>query len=296
MKRKIIPSEIPTSELHQLLVSTVAPRPIAFVSTIDEEGNANLAPYSFFNVFSSNPPIMIFSSNRKVSDNTTKDTLHNAEATKEVVVNIVNHDIVRQMAVTSSPFASDVSEFEKAGLTPVQSDLVKPFRVKESSVNFECKVNEIITLGNHGGAGNLIVCEVVKIHASEHIFDEKGRVVPEKLDIVGRMGRAFYSRAKNGVFRIFQAMKKPSIGYDQLPEIAKSSTILTGNELGELAGLFELPTKEVLSNIAKNKSVITAIDAENSIEEIEKLARKLINEGKFEMALAVLVYADEELS
>jgi flavin reductase (DIM6/NTAB) family NADH-FMN oxidoreductase RutF len=295
MKREIIPSEIPTSELHQLLVSTIAPRPIAFVSTIDEEGNANLAPYSFFNVFSSNPPIMIFSSNRKVSDNTTKDTLHNAEATKEVVINIVNHDIVRQMAVTSSPFPSGVSEFEKAGLTPVASDLVKPYRVEESFVNYECKVNEIIKLGTHGGAGNLIVCEVVKIHASEHIFDEKGRVVPEKLDIVGRMGRAFYSRAKQGVFRIFQAMKEPSIGYDQLPEIAKSSTLLTGNELGELAGLFELSSEESITDAAQNDKVISAMNAENSIEEIEKLAKKMINQGEFEEALAVLTFADKEL-
>lgn len=295
MKRKIIPSEMPTSELHQLLVSTIAPRPIAFVSTIDEDGNANLAPYSFFNVFSSNPPIMIFSSNRKVSDNTTKDTLHNAEAMKEVVINVVNHDIVRQMAVTSSPFPSGVSEFEKAGLTPVASDLVKPFRVKESFVNYECKVNEIIKLGNHGGAGNLIVCEVIKIHASDHIFDEKGRVLPEQLDIVGRMGRAFYSRAKQGVFRIFQDMKAPSIGYDQLPEIAKSSTLLTGNELGELAGLFELSSKEAIADIAKNHRVITAMDAENSIEEIEKLAKNLISKGEFEKALAVLTFADEEL-
>lgn len=173
---RIIPEETQTKDLHQFLVGSIAPRPIAFVSTVDEEGNPNLAPYSFFNAFSSNPPILVFSSNRRVSNNTTKDTLSNVMATKEVVINVVNYDIVRQMAVTSVEFPTDINEFEKAGLTTIASEKVKPFRVKESPVQMECKVKEIITLGDHGGAGHLILCEVVMMHIAEHVVDDNNRI------------------------------------------------------------------------------------------------------------------------
>ena len=293
MKKAILPNEIPVGQLHQLLVSTVAPRPIAFVSTVDKDGVENLAPYSFFNVFSSNPPTMVFSSNRKVSDNETKDTLHNVQATKEAVINIVSYDIVRQMSVASSPFDSGISEFEKTGLTAVASDLVKAPRVKEAPVNFECIVKDIITLGDEGGAGHLVICEVVKIHVSEHIFDKEGRVVPEQLDVVARMGRAYYSRAKEGIFKIFQPMTKPSIGYDQLPDVAKNSDILTGNDLGEMAGLLDFPSQEMVLSMASDEYVNAAQKVENSLEEVEKYAQSLIKKGAFEKALAVLMYVDK---
>lgn len=289
-KRSFLPSDIPTPELHQLLVGTIAPRPIAFVSTVDEAGNPNLAPYSFFNVFSSNPPTMVFSSNRKVSDNTTKDTLHNVQKTGEAVINVVSYDIVRQMAVASVAFPSDVSEFEKSGLTPLPSDIVKPYRVKEAPVNYECKVKDIITLGDKGGAGHLVICEVVKVHASEHIYDDEGRVSPEELDVMGRMGRAFYTRAKDGVSKIFQAVGKITIGYDQLPEIAKQSKILTGNDLGKMAGLTAFPSEKMTAQVDEE------IIRKNTVQragQLEKWAKELLDVDAVEKALAVLIEAEK---
>lgn len=290
MKKAILPHELPTPELHQLMVGAISPRPIAFVSTIDEAGRDNLAPYSFFNVFSSNPPIMVFSSNRKVADNTTKDTLHNVEATRQAVINVVNYDIVRQMAVTSAGFAPGVSEFEKAGLTPVPADLVRPKLVAESPVSFECEVDDIITLGDHGGAGHLIVCKVVKIHAAEHIFDEKGRIDPHRLDTVGRLGRAFYARASEGVFRIFQPMNGPSLGFDALPAGALSSTVLTGNDLGALAGLMAEPTAEVSATVAAD-AAFQAVRTD--AEALHRLCQSWIAGGKAAEALAALRLAEE---
>lgn len=254
--RSIEPGKIPTRDLHQFLLGAVAPRPIAFASTINEDGVANLAPYSFFNAFSSNPPIVVFSSNRRVSNNTTKDTLHNIETTKEVVINVVNHAIVRQMAVTAIEFDSTISEFSKSGLTPLDSDLVKPFRVKESPVHLECKVKEIITLGEHGGAGHLIICHVVKMHIDEAIIDENNRIDPNKIDLVGRMGRAFYTRASgNAIFSVVQPVTKVSLGYDKLPDHIKQSSVLTGNDLGRLAGLYTFPSEEEMNAIRQEPEV-----------------------------------------
>ena len=180
----IDPASTPVKDLHQFMVSAIAPRPIAFVSTIDEDGRPNLAPYSFFNAFSSNPPILIFSSNRRVKDNTTKDTLSNVQSTGEAVINVVSYGIVRQMAIASGRFEKGISEFEKAGLTPLPSDLVKPFRVKESPVQFECKVAEVITLGQEGGAGHLVICQVLRIHIDEGVVDEDNRIDPHKIDLM----------------------------------------------------------------------------------------------------------------
>lgn len=254
--RTIDPKNIPTRDLHQFLLGAVAPRPIAFASTINDDGVANLAPYSFFNAFSSNPPIVVFSSNRRVSDNTTKDTLHNIETNKEVVINVVNHAIVRQMAVTAIQFDSAVSEFSKSGLTPIASDLVKPFRVKESPVHLECKVKEIITLGESGGAGHLIICDVVKMHISEDVIDENNRIDPHKIDLVGRMGRAYYTRASgNAIFTVVQPVTKVALGYDQLPEHIKQSSVLTGNDIGRLAGLYTLPTEDEMTAVRQEPEV-----------------------------------------
>jgi len=224
------------------MVGTVGPRPIAFVSTLDADGKANVAPYSFFNIFSSNPPIAVFSSNRRVRDNTTKDTLANIEATGECVINVVSHSIVRQMAVASVEWPHEVSEFDAAGFTPLASDTVKAFRVKESPAHLECKVKEIISLGDQGGAGHLIICNVTRLHIDETMIDDKDRVDPYKLDLMGRMGRAYYVRASgDAVFPIVQPVLGPAIGFMALPDSIQKSNILTGNDLGRLAGAKALP-------------------------------------------------------
>jgi flavin reductase (DIM6/NTAB) family NADH-FMN oxidoreductase RutF len=242
---RIDPTQIPTKDLHQYMLGAVAPRPIAFASTLSKEGVPNLAPYSFFNAFSSNPPILVFSSNRRVADNTTKDTLKNIEDTGEVVINAVSHSIVRQMAVCSIEYPAGVSEFEKAGLTPLPSERVKPFRVAESPAQMECVVERILPLGDGGGAGHLIVCKIVMMHLDDRVLDEQKRIDPHKIDLMARMGRAYYVRASGAaVMEIVQEVGKMGIGFDGLPTVLRNSPILTGNNLGQLAGLTSLPTPE----------------------------------------------------
>lgn len=278
----IDPKNTPTRDFHQYLLGAVAPRPIAFVSTVDEKGNANIAPYSFFNAFSSNPPILVFSSNRRVVDNTTKDTLSNVYATKEAVVNVVNYDIVRQMAVASIQFDSDIDEFEKAGLTPLASDLVKPYRVKESPVQMECKVQETMALGEHGGAGHLIICEVVRMHINENVVDENNRINPHKIDLMGRMGRAFYTRASgDAIHTIVQEVSKISIGFDQLPENVKNSTVLTGNNLGQLAGLKEKPNAEAIAQLKNRDARVQEIlKGDNPVEGLHLYAKEILDSSE----------------
>lgn len=275
MHQSINPKEISTAELHQILLGTVAPRPIAFVSSVNPNSVYNLAPYSFFNCFSSNPPILVFSSNRKVKDNTTKHTLYNAQQNKEVVINIVSYDIVRQMALTSIEYDEKVSEFDKAGLTPILGDVVKAPRVAESIASYECIVNDIIALGDNGGAGNLVICEVVKLHISQSIFDEEGKIDPQKANLVARMGRAFYCHANGvNVFPIVQPVNVQAVGWDALPDTVKKSTILSGNDLATLAGQAQLPkSDEILAY--QNKSPFKG----SAIEKHQK-AKKLISEGK----------------
>lgn len=238
----IDPKNIAVKDLHQFIVGAVAPRPIAFVSTMDENGVSNLAPYSFFNAFSSNPPILVFSSNRRVGDNTTKDTLHNVRVTKQCVIQVVTHNIVRQMALSSVDYPSEVDEFVKAGFTPLPSIHVKPLRVKESPIQMECEVQDIITLGDHGGAGHLVICKVLCMHVDEEILDENGRIDPDKLDLMGRLGRAYYTRASGAaVETIYQPFNEIGIGFDQLPDAIRQSAILTGNEIAEFAALTKAP-------------------------------------------------------
>jgi len=295
--KTIDPKSIPTPQLHQLLVSSVAPRPIAFVSTVDEAGTPNLAPYSFFNCFSSNPPILVFSSNRKVRDNTTKDTLHNVEATREVVINMVNYEIVRQAAVASVEFPPEVNEFEKSGLTPLASDLVKPFRVKESPVQMECKVQQILPLGEGGGAGHLIICEVVRIHIAEAAYDAEGRLDPHKLDLMGRMGRAFYVRASgDAVHTIFQDMEKVVIGFDQLPRSARDSRILTGNDLGALAGMAAPPAAEAVEALRQEDFVAPLLAGDNPVEALHRRAQQELAKGQVELAARLVWLAAEHPS
>ena len=290
---KIIPGTIPTRDMHQFLVASVAPRPIAFVSTQDKDGNVNLAPYSFFNVFSSNPPILVFSSNRRVLDNTTKDTLANIKETGECVINVVNYDIVRQMAVTSVQFDTDVNEFEQSGLTPLSSDMVSPPRVKESPVQMECKLREIITLGDQGGAGHLIICDMVCMHIDDEIIDEKNRIDPQKIDLMGRLGRAYYSRAHgDAIHTIVQPVTELVIGYPALPSIAKESEHLTANEIGILAGCFHLPTDEEKQEIHADQSLLDILKNEDE-EELFGQVKTFLSKGQKAKALALLVLAGE---
>ncbi len=258
----IDPKEISTGKLHQYLLGAVAPRPIAFASTIDKEGNPNLSPFSFFNVFGANPPIMIFSPARSVRNNTTKHTLDNSEETKEVVINVVNYDIVQQMSLSSTMYPKGVNEFEKAGLTMLPSDVVKPFRVAESPVQFECKVNDIIYTGNEGGAGNLIVCEVVKIHIKEEVLNKEGLIDQHKIDLVARAGGSYYSRARDGFFEIPKPISTLGMGIDQMPENIKNSTVLTGNNLGMLGNVEELPSEESVDNFAKEHPELVNVSEE----------------------------------
>ena len=287
--RIIDPAVTPTKDLHQYLLGVVSPRPIAFVSTVDEAGVPNLAPYSFFNCFSSNPPTLVFSSNRRVANNTTKDTLHNIEVTREVVINAVSYSIVRQMAVTSIEYPEEISEFEKAGLTPIPSDLVKPFRVKESPAQLECIVDQIITLGNEGGAGHLIICKVVRMHLNEDILDEKDRINPHKIDLMGRMGRAFYVRASGeAVHKIFQPINQLGIGFDALPDHIRNSDILTGNNLGILAGMAQAPTEEEVLAIKSEKLVQKALVADDPIQALHLLAQKELSKENRDQAAKIV--------
>ena len=290
----IDPKEISQKDLHQFILGTVAPRPIAFVSTLDAEGRPNLAPYSFFNAFSSNPPIVVFSSNRKGSDNTTKDTLHNVKASGECVINAVNYSIVRQMAVASVEFPSGVSEFEKTGLTPIPSDLVKPFRVAESPANMECKVKEIITLGDKGGAGHLIICEVVRLHISKSVLMENNRIDPDKMDLMGRMGRAYYVRCNGpAIHTIVQNYLPVSIGYDSLPLHIKSSPVLTGNDLGKLAGQILWPTQEQMDSVMMRDEVKEALTKENAKDTLHYLAKGFLDRGDVEKGFSLLMSLEQ---
>ncbi|MFL3662183.1 MAG: flavin reductase family protein [Polaribacter sp.] len=247
----IDPKDISTGTLHGYLLGAVAPRPIAFASTMDADGNPNLSPFSFFNVFGSNPPIMVFSPARRVRDNTTKHTLENILATKEVVINMVNYDIVQQMSLSSTEYPEGINEFEKAGFSMLPSDKIKPFRVAESPVQFECKVQDVVFTGTEGGAGNLIICEVVKIHISETVLDEKGAIDQYKIDLVARAGGSYYSRARDGFFEIAKPISTLGIGVDAMDAVIRNSSVLTGNNLGMLGNIAELPNKTSVDNFAK---------------------------------------------
>ena len=238
------PKELTVQRLHQLLLGAIGPRPIAFASTLDTEGNANLAPFSFFNVFSANPPILVFSPARSGRTGQSKDTFNNAKAIPEVVINVVNYNMVHQMSLASSPYAPGVDEFIKAGFTPLASEKVAPFRVAEAPVQFECKVNQIIELGQEGGAGNLIICEVVQLHIQEELLNENGLIDQHKIDLVARMGGDWYCRANTtSMFEIKKPITTCGIGYDALPQDIKSSQVLSANDLGQLAGIEELPNE-----------------------------------------------------
>jgi len=283
------PKDLSVGKLHSYLLSAVAPRPIAFASTIDADGNPNLSPFSFFNVFSANPPILIFSPARRVRDNTTKHTLENAEYAKEVVINVVNYDLVQQASLTSTEYPKGVNEFDKAGLTMLASDIVKPFRVAESPVQFECKVNEIIKLGTEGGAGNLVICEVVKLHIANEVLNEDGSINQEQLDLVSRAGGSYYSRANKGFFEIPKPIATLGIGVDAMPEHVRNSMILTGNDLGVLGNVEALPTVEVIEAFVNDISKRYPNIKEASHREKHKLAQNYLSYGDVDSAWKLLL-------
>ncbi|WP_242131251.1 flavin reductase family protein [Aestuariivivens marinum] len=283
------PKLLETSTLQSYLQSAVAPRPIAFASTVDLEGNPNLSPFSFFNVFSANPPIMVFSPSRRVRDNTVKHTLLNIEDTNEVVINVVNYNIVYQMSLSSTEYGKGINEFKKAGLTMLKSDVVKPYRVAESPVQFECKVNDIIKLGKQGGAGNLIICEVVKFHIHNNVLNEDISINQEKLDLVARAGGSYYSRLKNGFFEIPKPLKTLGIGVDNLPDVIRKSSVLTGNNLGMLANVESLPTKADVEAFIEGKLSRYPNFKTITLEEKHQLAQNYLSYGDVESAWYILL-------
>lgn len=291
--RMIDPKQMAVKDLHQFILGAVAPRPIAFASTMDKNGVPNLAPYSFFNAFSSNPPVLVFSSNRKVKDNQTKDTLHNIQETGEVVINAVNFSMMRQMSLASVEYPSSIDEFVKSGLTPVAADLVKPFRVAESPAQMECKVKEVIALGDQGGAGHLIICDVVRIHIHEAVIDEQNRIDPHLMDLVGRMGRAFYVRASGAaVHTVFQSVDELAMGFDQLPESIRRSPVLTGNEIAEIAALTAWPSQAALDLLSIEPTIAEMLLQEEGFDHLHQLARKAIIAGSIDRAAGILLLAD----
>jgi flavin reductase (DIM6/NTAB) family NADH-FMN oxidoreductase RutF len=285
----IDPKTIPTAKMQGYLQSSIGPRPIAFASTMDGDGSPNLSPFSFFNVFSANPPILVFSPARRVRDNSIKHTLMNCEATKEVVINVVNYDLVQQTSLASTEYATGVDEFIKSGLTQVASDLVKPFRVKESPVQFECKVTQIIALGNEGGAGNLILCEVVKMHIDETILDENGAIDQYKIDLVSRLGGNWYSRSNQGLFEVPKPLATLGIGVDAIPKEVRSSAVFDGNDLGKLGNIEALPTPEEVSIFVSNNFSVKAVLSADDLEKVHLEAKKYLNDDDVVSAWKVLL-------
>lgn len=285
----IDPKEVSPVKLQGYLQSAIAPRPIAFASTMDKNGTPNLSPFSFFNIFSSNPPILVFSPARRVRNNTVKHTLINCEETRQVVINMVNFEIVQQMSLSSTEYADGVNEFLKSGLTPIPSELVKPYRVAESPVQFECKVNEIIPLGTEGGAGNLIICEVLKMHINEEILDADGMIDPIKIDLVSRLGANWYSRAKEGLFEVEKPLATLGIGVDSIPEFVKESAVFNGNDLGKLGNVEALPTEEEITIFVKqNFGVKGVLSADDEVKK-HQLAKEYLDKNEVLTAWKVLL-------
>ncbi len=281
----IDPKTIKTAELHAYMLSAIAPRPIAFASTIDKDGNANLSPFSFFNAFGSHPPIMIFSPARRVRDNTIKHTLENVYDVDEVVINVVNYNMVHQQSLASTEYDKGVNEFLKAGVTPLPSQLVKPYRVKESPVQMECKVKQVIETGTEGGAGNLIICEMLLMHINEDVLDENKKINQHKIDLVARLGGNYYCRASGAaLFEVEKPHHKKGIGVDGLPEHIRYSRILTGNSLGQLGNCDKLPDDETIKQFklsAKAEHILQQLHGSQEEKNVQLhfMAQKLLEQN-----------------
>lgn len=279
------PKKMHVKDFHQVLLGSVAPRPIAFASTLDEAGTPNLAPYSFFNAFGSNPATVIISPARRGRDNTTKHTYENLKKNKEVVINIVNYEIVQQMVLASTEYADGVNEFEKSGLTATPSVQVAPPRVKEAPVQLECKLRDIINYGELPGAGNMMICEVVLVHVNEAILGSDGIIDPYKLDPVGRLGKLWYTRAKEGLFEIPNPSSKDNISFEKLPEAIKHSTVLTGNDLAKLAKQPDFPTHESIAEFKAKTPKLATLSA----AEVHQEAKAALDKESVEHAWKLLL-------
>lgn len=291
----IDPDQIPSQQLHRLLLGAIAPRPIAFASTIDKEGNPNLSPFSCFNVFGVNPTTLIFSPSRRGRDNTLKDTFLNVKEVPEVVINVVTFDMVQQASLASTEYPRGTNEFIKSGFTQMSSEKIRPFRVKESPVQIECKVRQVIETGSEGGSANLIVCEVLLVHIKENIFDENGTIDPNKINLVGRMGGNYYVKASgSAIFKVPKPNDKMSLGIDALPELVRMSRILTGNELARLGSLEAFPTAFDIITVSKSDLVRQmrikfAGEPEMLLEQVHVMAKTLIANGEVNEAMKLLL-------
>ncbi|MDP1745208.1 MAG: flavin reductase family protein [Bacteroidota bacterium] len=291
----INPKEVSIPVLHSYLLGAVAPRPIAFASTIDKEGNPNLAPFSFFNVFSANPPIAVFSPARSGRTGQTKHTFDNIKEIPEVVINMVNYDMVQQTSLASTEYPKGVNEFSKAGFTPLESEMVKPFRVKESPAQLECKVKQVIELGDKGGAGNLIICEIILIHISEKVLDANKQIDPNKIDLVARLGGNWYSRTNgNALFEVAKPLMNLGIGIDQIPQYIRNSNVLTGNNLGQLGNVEKIPSITEVATFKNSGAINEAFEifgkkGSKLEDHLHHLAKGLLENGKVEEAWKVLL-------
>ena len=283
------PKDLTPLQLQAYLQTAVAPRPIAFASTLSASGKPNLSPFSFFNVFSSNPPILIFSPARRVRDNTTKHTLENVKEMREVVINMVNYDLVQQASLSSTEYAEGVNEFVKSGLTQIPSDIVKPYRVKESSVQFECKVNDIIALGENGGAGNLVICEVLKIHIDEKVLNEEGQIDQHKIDLVARLGGNWYSRASQGLFEVPKPLTTLGIGVDNIPQFIRESATFTGNDLGMLGNIEALPTTDEVTIFVQQNFAVKGILSSDDPIKVQLKAKEYLEHNDVLSAWKILL-------
>lgn len=297
----INPKEVTTHQFHTLLLGAVAPRPIAFASTIDKNGNVNLSPFSFFNAFGSNPPTLIFSPARRVRDNTTKHSLENVLEVDEVVINVVSYDMVEQVSLASTEYEKGVNEFVKAGFTEEPSLMVRPPRVNESPVAFECKVKQVIHLGKEGGAGNLIICEILLMHIKNEILDkDKNQIDPQKIDLVARMGADWYCRASGAaLFEIPKPIATKGIGFDNIPLNIRESKILTGNNLGRLGNVEKLPTQKEIEAYKKEETIHKILTDKNIFENknvlksaLHSYAKQLLEKGKVLEAWKVLLIGE----
>jgi flavin reductase (DIM6/NTAB) family NADH-FMN oxidoreductase RutF len=284
----IDPKTTPNPLMHSYLQGAIIPRPIALASTIDTAGNVNLSPFSFFNVFGSNPPILVFSPARRGRDNTTKHTYENLREVPEVVIHAVTYNMVQQVSLASTEYARGVNEFAKAGLTEVPSEAVKPPRVGESPIAMECKVLQIIATGDQGGAGNLVICEVVRMHIREEVLDPQGRIDPFKLDAVARLGADWYCRVQgDAIFPVAKPLDRLGVGVDQLPTHIRLSKILTGNDLGKLGNTEQLPHREAIESIRSNPDVQTALQTGETA--LHTLAHKYLENNQVEDAWKILL-------
>ncbi len=288
-------SDLSPVQLQSYLNAAVAPRPVCFASTIDKAGNINLSPFSYFNVFSVNPPVCVFSPSRRVKDNTTKHTLENLKEVPECVINIVNYDMVHQVSLSSVEYAKGVNEFIKSGLTMLPSDLVKPPRVAESPVQFECVVKDIIHLGHSAGAGNLVIAEIKLMHISEAVLDSEGKIDQQKIDHVARLGGDWYCRVTpDNLFEVAKPNKNMGIGVDAIPFAIRNSKILTGNDLGQLGNVEALPNDNEIDAYAQSQEIKELLDAtigDSQTREIQLhlKAKNLLDEGKVYEAWMVLL-------